>query len=79
MADSDRPKKKARSEQGQDPAEPKHKAKPKQKVPVLPWMRAPVSTGTGSNIKLRDVKGLEQSILEALQAGEQEHRHKISP
>lgn len=72
MADTDRPRKRARSEQSQDSIEPNHKAKPKQKVPVLPWMRAPVSTGTGSNIHLKDVKGLAETISGALQTGEQE-------
>ncbi|KAK9824770.1 hypothetical protein WJX74_007298 [Apatococcus lobatus] len=72
MADNDRPTKRAKSERGASPAEtpePKRKSTKQAKIPVLPWMRTPVSTGMGSNIKLQDVQGLAHSLSEALQTG----------
>lgn len=37
-------------------------------LPVLPWMRVPISIESGTGISLNKVKGLHPLALEALQA-----------
>jgi len=37
-------------------------------LPVLPWMRVPISIESGTGIPLNKVKGLHPLALEALQA-----------
>ncbi len=37
-------------------------------LPVLPWMRVPISIESGTGIPLKKVKGLHPLALEALQA-----------
>ncbi|KAK9859816.1 hypothetical protein WJX84_000374, partial [Apatococcus fuscideae] len=70
--DEDRPSKKVkpdRSTQAEEVERPAKKAKKDPKIPVLPWMRTPISSGSGHHVPLRDVCGLHPSISQSLQAG----------
>lgn len=52
------------SEQGNDTKAAKSKS-----LPVLPWMRVPISIEAGTGVPLSEVRGLHPLAMTALQAG----------